>query len=143
MGKNRGENKRSAADTSARTIIKDYRLDIALTRLLLPPTTVKTTKTHTLLFAMTTKSILSAVFFVAALMIECSSAFAPSSSSSSVIRESSLSMAPRFDKTSGKWFTDIPEEMEGSSYGPIGTLYRAGPKPFFTRLFNPDTYDQG
>jgi len=26
--------------------------------------------------------------------------------------------------------------------GPIGSLYRAGPKPFFTRLFNPETYDQ-
>lgn len=54
----------------------------------------------------------------------------------------SLSMAPRFDKTTGKWFTDDPEEMDGSSYGPIGSLYRAGPKPFFTRVFNPDTYDQ-
>eukprot|EP00986_Skeletonema_menzelii_P017584 scaffold20570_cov148-Skeletonema_menzelii.AAC.5 len=32
--------------------------------------------------------------------------------------------------------------MAGSSYGPIGSLYRAGPKPFFTRIFNPDTYDQ-
>lgn len=26
--------------------------------------------------------------------------------------------------------------------GPIGSLYRAGPKPYFTRLFNPETYDQ-
>ena len=51
--------------------------------------------------------------------------------------------AVRFDKTTQKWFTDDPEEMAGSSYGPIGTLYRAGPKPFFTRIFNPDTYDQG
>ena len=38
-------------------------------------------------------------------------------------------MAPKFDKSSGKWFTDDPTEMEGSSYGPIGSLYRAGPKP--------------
>lgn len=86
------------------------------------------------------RTILSAVFI--AVLIGCSSAFAPSSTSSSV-RETSLSMAPRFDKTSQKWFTDVPEEMAGSSYGPIGTLYRAGPKPFFTRIFNPDTYDQG
>mmetsp|Transcript_15464 Transcript_15464/g.25444 ORF Transcript_15464/g.25444 Transcript_15464/m.25444 type:complete len:187 (+) Transcript_15464:73-633(+) len=85
-----------------------------------------------------TKSILSSVFIAA--LIGCSSAFAPSSSS--VIRETSLSMSPRFDKTSQKWFTDDPEEMAGSSYGPIGSLYRAGPKPFFTRIFNPDTYDQ-
>jgi len=51
-------------------------------------------------------------------------------------------MAPKFDKSTGRWFTDVPEEMEGSSYGPVGSLYRAGPKPFFSRIFNADTYDQ-
>ena len=51
-------------------------------------------------------------------------------------------MAPRFDKTAERWFTDDPEEMDGSSYGLIGSLYRAGPKPFFPHLFNPNTYDQ-
>lgn len=85
-----------------------------------------------------TKTILSTIFIAA--LIGCASAFAPSSSN--VMRETSLS-AVRFDKTTQKWFTDDPEEMAGSSYGPIGTLYRAGPKPFFTRIFNPDTYDQG
>ena len=55
---------------------------------------------------------------------------------------SGLSMAPRFDKSTGKWFTDNPEEMDGASYGPIGSLYRAGPKPFLQRIFNADTYDQ-
>ena len=57
-------------------------------------------------------------------------------------RSRSLSMAPRFDKSTGKWFTDKPDEMDGSSYGPIGSLYRAGPKPFLQRIFNADTYDQ-
>jgi len=51
-------------------------------------------------------------------------------------------MAPRFDKSTGKWFTNDPEEMNGSSYGPIGSLYRAGPKPFLQRIFNAETYDQ-
>lgn len=51
-------------------------------------------------------------------------------------------MAPRFDKSTGKWFTDKPDEMDGSSYGPIGSLYRAGPKPFLQRIFNAETYDQ-
>eukprot|EP00956_Cyclotella_meneghiniana_P005686 scaffold7302_cov72-Cyclotella_meneghiniana.AAC.21 len=32
--------------------------------------------------------------------------------------------------------------MDGSSYGPIGSLYRAGPKPFLQRITNPDIYDQ-
>jgi len=97
----------------------------------LPRTTFKSNRTMT-------RTILSSIF-VAALIGYCS-AFAPLQSS---VRKTSLSMAPRFDKTSEKWITDVPEEMEGSSYGPIGTLYRAGPKPFFTRIFNPDTYDQG
>ena len=51
-------------------------------------------------------------------------------------------MAPRFDKTKGRWFTDEPDEMLGSSYGVIGTLYRAGPVPFLSRLKDEDTYDQ-
>jgi hypothetical protein len=72
-----------------------------------------------------------------------SEAFAPAKRSN-VQRSTSgsLSMAPKFDKSTGRWFTDVPEEMEGSSYGPVGSLYRAGPKPFFSRIFNADTYDQ-
>ena len=38
--------------------------------------------------------------------------------------------AIRFDKSTQKWYTDDPEERAGSSYGPIGSLYIAGPKPF-------------
>ena len=34
------------------------------------------------------------------------------------------------------------KEGPGASYGPIGSLYRAGPKPFLQRIFNADTYDQ-
>ena len=32
--------------------------------------------------------------------------------------------------------------QQQKTQGPIGSLYRAGPKPFFTRFFNPETYDQ-
>ncbi|KAL7551892.1 hypothetical protein ACHAWF_015431 [Thalassiosira exigua] len=70
-----------------------------------------------------------------------SAAFAPPRGNAAR-RTTDVSMAPRFDKSTGRWFTDVPEEMTGSSYGPIGSLYRAGPKPFFSRVFNPDTYDQ-
>ena len=51
-------------------------------------------------------------------------------------------MAPRFDKATEKWVATKPEEEMGSSYGPIGSLIRAGPKPFFQHLFFPDVYDQ-
>lgn len=69
-----------------------------------------------------------------------SSAFTPSPNAK--MPSSSLSMVPRFDKKTNRWFTDDPEEMAGSSYGPIGSLYRAGPKPFLQRITDPDIYDQ-
>ncbi|KAL7448263.1 hypothetical protein ACHAWC_000486, partial [Mediolabrus comicus] len=84
-------------------------------------------------------TMLAAIFI--AVMVRCSYAFAPTSSINAA-RDTSLSMAPRFDKSTERWITDDPAEMAGASYGPIGSLYRAGPKPFFTRIFNPDTYDQ-
>jgi hypothetical protein len=64
----------------------------------------------------------------------------PSSSSSTT----TLNMAPRYDKDSERWFV-IDEETEGPSagYGIIGSLYRAGPVPFFQRIFNADGYEQG
>ncbi|KAL3762206.1 hypothetical protein ACHAWU_004744 [Discostella pseudostelligera] len=74
------------------------------------------------------------------LAVVSTSAFAPIAPTCTT--SSSLSMAPRFDKSTGKWFTNDPEEMNGSSYGPIGSLYRAGPKPFLQRIFNAETYDQ-
>ena len=38
-----------------------------------------------------------------------------------------------------RWVTDDPDEAAGSSYGPIGSLYRAGPRPFLPRIFDADT----
>eukprot|EP00569_Conticribra_weissflogii_P002696 CAMPEP_0171335446 /NCGR_PEP_ID=MMETSP0878-20121228/5339_1 /TAXON_ID=67004 /ORGANISM="Thalassiosira weissflogii, Strain CCMP1336" /LENGTH=199 /DNA_ID=CAMNT_0011836717 /DNA_START=59 /DNA_END=658 /DNA_ORIENTATION=- len=79
---------------------------------------------------------------VATLSIGLATAFSPNVLKSRSY-STSLSMAVKFDKASGKWYTDDPEkEGMGSSYGPIGSLYRAGPKPFLQRIFNADTYDQ-
>lgn len=47
----------------------------------------------------------------------------------------------RFDPTREKWFPSAPEDEDG--YGPVGTLLRAGPKPFVIRITNLDNYDQG
>lgn len=49
--------------------------------------------------------------------------------------------AVKFDKSTERWVTDDPDEEAGSSYGPVGSLYRAGPKPFFSRVFDADTYE--
>eukprot|EP00581_Thalassiosira_minuscula_P018734 CAMPEP_0183714092 /NCGR_PEP_ID=MMETSP0737-20130205/8761_1 /TAXON_ID=385413 /ORGANISM="Thalassiosira miniscula, Strain CCMP1093" /LENGTH=199 /DNA_ID=CAMNT_0025942997 /DNA_START=115 /DNA_END=714 /DNA_ORIENTATION=+ len=95
-----------------------------------------------------THTVLLLVVTVATALVGSTSAFAPDSYSKLNVRitsspsSSSLSMAPRFDTSTERWFADVPEEMNGSSYGPIGSLYRAGPKPFLQRIFNPDTYDQ-
>mmetsp|Transcript_31276 Transcript_31276/g.67565 ORF Transcript_31276/g.67565 Transcript_31276/m.67565 type:complete len:204 (+) Transcript_31276:135-746(+) len=93
------------------------------------------------------KATMFLTLFAVASILGTASAFTPSSATNHAQRTpitttTSLSMAPRFDKSTNKWYTDVPEEQAGSSYGPIGSLYRAGPKPFFSRIFNPDTYDQ-
>lgn len=53
-----------------------------------------------------------------------------------------LHMTPRYDKFSQRWEPVSPEDEE-DAYGPVGSLIRAGPIPFFTRLVNGDSYEQG
>jgi len=63
--------------------------------------------------------------------------------SSSTYASTSLSMAPRFDKDTQKWFVTNPEtEGPSAGYNMIGSLYRAGPVPFFQRIVNADSYEQ-
>ena len=51
--------------------------------------------------------------------------------------------AVKFDPTAGEWVTSDPAtEGPAAGYGPWGTLLRGGPKPFFTRLLTPGTYEQ-
>eukprot|EP00559_Dactyliosolen_fragilissimus_P006966 CAMPEP_0184856850 /NCGR_PEP_ID=MMETSP0580-20130426/2028_1 /TAXON_ID=1118495 /ORGANISM="Dactyliosolen fragilissimus" /LENGTH=113 /DNA_ID=CAMNT_0027352111 /DNA_START=225 /DNA_END=563 /DNA_ORIENTATION=- len=52
-------------------------------------------------------------------------------------------MAPRFDPSTQKWYPTKPDEEASSGYGPLGSLIRAGPLPFFQRIINPDQYEQG
>lgn len=53
-----------------------------------------------------------------------------------------LSMAPRFDPTEQKWYPSSDEDGQSAGYPPIGSLFRQGPKCFFTRIFTPDQYEQ-
>lgn len=62
-----------------------------------------------------------------------------SSSSSSAL----LASAPRFDKATEKWIVTDPETQGPSAgYNIIGSLYRAGPVPVVTRIFNGEQYEQ-
>ena len=55
-----------------------------------------------------------------------------------------LQMAPKFDPLEQRWYpTDPEKEGPNASYGPLGSLIRAGPKAFFLRVATPDKYDQG
>eukprot|EP00970_Alexandrium_tamarense_P005489 scaffold904_cov201-Alexandrium_tamarense.AAC.22 len=81
------------------------------------------------------------IAFPIQLLLLCSTSFAFAPIANNAVFTSNLE-AVRFDKTSNLWITDDPEEKDGSSYGPIGSLYRAGPKPFLSRIFNAQTYDQ-
>lgn len=51
------------------------------------------------------------------------------------------SLAPQFDPSTEKWEPSSDADLEGS-YSPVGTLIRAGPKPFLVRLVNPGEYEQ-
>lgn len=66
------------------------------------------------------------------------------SSQGNPISFSSLStqLAPTFDKEAAKWIPDSPQEEASAGYGPIGSLLRQGPQPYFQRLFKADDYDQ-
>lgn len=84
---------------------------------------------------------------VAICSMHCTSAFTIPSCGIPVVkppfcRSSSSTLAMvRFDPTLEKWVPTAPEDEVG--YGPMGTLLRAGPKPFLIRVFNPDNYEQG
>uniref|UniRef100_A0A7S4MBX2 Uncharacterized protein n=1 Tax=Odontella aurita TaxID=265563 RepID=A0A7S4MBX2_9STRA len=64
-----------------------------------------------------------------------------SSSSSSTASASALNMAIQYDPSTQRWEATDEGDFEGS-YGPVGSLIRAGPKPFLIRLFNADSYEQ-
>jgi len=51
-------------------------------------------------------------------------------------------MAPRFDKATQQWVPTKPEEGPEGGYDIWKTLLLQGPKPFFTRLFQPNDYEQ-
>ena len=84
--------------------------------------------------------LVAVVVVVAAVaLIGAASAFAPASSPP---RTRTSLAAVKFDKAAGRWRTDDPSEADGAAYGPVGSLYRAGPVPFLSRLRDPDAYDQ-
>ena len=50
---------------------------------------------------------------------------------------------PTFDKTTQRWIPASEEESAANGYDELGTLLRQGPKAYFSRVTNPDQYDQG
>ncbi|KAL7572533.1 hypothetical protein ACA910_000356 [Epithemia clementina (nom. ined.)] len=54
-----------------------------------------------------------------------------------------LNMAPKFDKATGRWSPSSPAEGPEAGYGPLKSLLLRGPKPFLSRVFTPDDYEQG
>eukprot|EP00591_Stephanopyxis_turris_P005644 CAMPEP_0195507684 /NCGR_PEP_ID=MMETSP0794_2-20130614/1085_1 /TAXON_ID=515487 /ORGANISM="Stephanopyxis turris, Strain CCMP 815" /LENGTH=146 /DNA_ID=CAMNT_0040634447 /DNA_START=224 /DNA_END=664 /DNA_ORIENTATION=- len=51
-------------------------------------------------------------------------------------------MVPRFNPTTNLWEPVTQDDETTAGYGPIGSLARAGPLPFFQRIFKADDYDQ-
>jgi hypothetical protein len=62
---------------------------------------------------------------------------------SMLFHSSALTMVPRYDKESQQWYpTDPSIDGPEAGYNIIGSLYRAGPVPFFQRIVNANSYEQ-
>ena len=61
-------------------------------------------------------------------------------SKSSLLQGCLLHMAPKYDGT--QWVPTSPEEEPAAGYPAYKTLLLHGPKPFLTRIFQPDDYEQ-
>jgi hypothetical protein len=80
-------------------------------------------------------------FLVLFLTLTAAQAFVVSRSQTAGF-SSSLSMAPKYDKSTEKWSATKPEEGPDAGYPPSKTLLLHGPKPFFQRIFTPADYEQ-
>jgi hypothetical protein len=80
-------------------------------------------------------------FLVLLLSLSVAQAFVVSRSKSASF-SSSLSMAPKYDKSTQLWAPTKPEEGPEAGYAPSKTLLLHGPKPYFQRIFTPDDYEQ-
>ena len=56
------------------------------------------------------------------------------------ITTTKMFMAPKYDGT--KWISTLPEDGPDAGYPPTKTLLLHGPKPYLTRIFQPDDYEQ-
>ena len=88
------------------------------------------------------KTLFIAIAALAANSLSTVIAFAPPMYIT-VRRETPLSAAvrntpPKYDKSTEKWEPTCEED----GYGPIGSLLRFGPVPFFRRLSSPQNYEQ-
>lgn len=54
--------------------------------------------------------------------------------------ESCFRMVPKYDGS--RWVPQKPEDMPEAGYAPLQTLLMHGPKPYFTRIFQPEDYEQ-
>ena len=72
-----------------------------------------------------------------------SQAFAPAATQQAAATRQCItvrSMAPKY--VDNKWVPQSEAEQPGAGYDVVGTLLRHGPKPAFTRVFQPDDYEQ-
>lgn len=58
------------------------------------------------------------------------------------VGSNALSMAPKFDKTTQRWYPTSPDEGPEAGYPLVNTLLLHGPKPFLQRAFRKEEYEQ-
>lgn len=99
-----------------------------------------------MLLAVSVTTIMIRSFLLLLAGVVSTLAFAPISSpivQQSVPLSSALFVGkPRFDKTKQRWYPASPEEGAESAYDALGSLLRQGPKAYFSRILNPNEYEQ-
>ena len=78
------------------------------------------------------------------LAVGCQAFVAPARSSipSTTSLFAAKTARPTFDKKTQRWSPASEEESAANAYDTLGTLLRQGPKAYFTRVSDPDLYDQ-
>lgn len=87
--------------------------------------------------------MMCSIFVVVLSLAAATHAFAPTARQQSRLLSHCLiatRMVPKFENET--WVAQSVEEMPGAGYDVIGTFIRQGPKPAFTRIFQPEEYEQ-
>jgi hypothetical protein len=86
--------------------------------------------------------VLLLVTLVALFSVHTCDAFAGVNTKTKAVIKNKATELPRYDGKLQKWIPTGPNQLPDAGYPPTKTLFLQGPRPFITRIFQPDDYEQ-